>query len=224
MIKRFFFLSFMASAIGVPYLLSSSSDLWNSVKGKFSSTGSAATATPANPNTGSTAASPTKGGFGDSALSDFQQSPARAKNIEGAHTQNLVDVLNFNSTPERVTARWPRVTTGLAHPELQGYRVPLVTGTATDDLAGSLTYYFGANRTVEFITFHGVTGDPRKLIAHVVQQHGFQPQRTDDPGLAVYMIKWNGKPVSELRIQTARVLRADQPNLSYKVDLAMKRP
>jgi hypothetical protein len=38
------------------------------------------------------------------------------------------------------------------------------------------------------------------------------------------MVKWNGKPISELRVQTARVLRADQRNLSYKVDLAMKRP
>ncbi len=224
MIKRFFFLSFMASAVGVPYLLSSSSELWNSVKGQFSSTSAAATDATAKPAPGNAATPQTASGFGNSALSDFQQAPARAKNIEGSHAQNLVDVLNFNSTPEAVTARWPRVTTGLAHPELQGYRVPLVTGTATDDLAGSLTYYFGANRTVEFITFHGVTGDPRKLIAHVVQRHGFQPQRTDHPGLAVYMVKWNGKPVSELRIQTARVLRADQPNLSYTVDLALKRP
>jgi hypothetical protein len=102
--------------------------------------------------------------------------------------------------------------------------VPLVTGTGVDDLAGSLTYYFGADRSVQYITFHGVTGDPRKLVNHVVQKYGFQPQRTDDPGLAVYMVKWNGKPISELRVQTARVLRADQRNLSYKVDLAMKRP
>jgi len=223
-IKKFFFLSFIASAVGVPYLLSSSSELWSSVKGKFSSSGGATTETPPTPDSGATAAAQSAGGFGNARLPGFQQRPVRAKNIEGLPAQNLVEVLNFDGTPDWVTARWPRVTTGLAQLGLEGYRVPLVTGTAPDDLAGSLTYYFGANRTVQFITFHGVTGDPRKIIAHVVQRYGFQPQRTDDPGLAVYMAKWNGKPVSELRIQTARVLRADQPNLSYKIDLAMKRP
>ncbi len=108
-------------------------------------------------------------------------------------------------------ARWPRVTTGLAQPDLQGYRVPLVTGTAESDLAGSLTYYFDNQQQVKFITFHGVTGDPRKIVGLVVQKYGFRPEQTDDPSLGMYLVKWNGKPISELRVQTARVLRADQP-------------
>jgi hypothetical protein len=224
--RRFFMISAMASAIGVPYLLSSSSELWNSVKGTFSSATSSdeAPAKSAAQQPAIAGAAQPSAGFGPAALNDFQSRPAAAKNIEGLPAQNLVEVLNFNGSPDWVTARWPRVTTGLAHPDLQGYRVPLVTGTAPDDLAGSLTYYFSADRTVQFITFHGVTGDPRKIISHVVQRYGFKPQRTDDPSLTVFMSKWNGRPVSELRIQTARVLRADQPNLSYRVDLAMKRP
>ncbi len=222
MFKRIFLWSAMAGAIGVPYLISSSGEWLNSVKGAFSSSG-AKTEQPATNTTPAGSAQQTAS-LGNPALAEFGQPPAPSKNIEGVHTQNLVEVINFQTSPDWVTSRWPRVSTGLAHPELQGYRVPLVTGTGVDDLAGSLTYYFGADRSVQYITFHGVTGDPRKLVNHVVQKYGFQPQRTDDPGLAVYMIKWNGKPISELRVQTARVLRADQRNLSYKVDLAMKRP
>jgi hypothetical protein len=37
-------------------------------------------------------------------------------------------------------------------------------------------------------------------------------------------VKWNGKPTSELRIRTARVLRAAAPHARYQVELAMKRP
>lgn len=222
MFKRFFMWSALASAVGVPYLISSSGQWMSSVKGAFSSSGGAKTEKPA-ANTTSANGQQTAS-LGNPALAEFGQPPAPTKNIEGVHTQNLVEVINFQTSPDWVTSRWPRVSTGLAHPELQGYRVPLVTGTGVDDLAGSLTYYFGADRTVQYITFHGVTGDPRKLVNHVMQKYGFEPQRTDDPGLAVYMVKWNGKPLSELRIQTARVLRADQRNQSYKIDLAMKRP
>jgi hypothetical protein len=220
--KRFFMWSAMASAIGVPYLISSSGEWLNSVKGSFTSSSAAKTEKPATGNPSAAGAQAAAGG--NPALAEFAQPPAPTKNIEGVHTQNLVEVINFQTTPDWVTSRWPRVSTGLAHPELQGYRVPLVTGTGVDDLAGSLTYYFAADHSVQYITFHGVTGDPRKLVNHVVQKYGFQPQQTGDPGLAVYMVKWNGKPLSELRVQTSRVLRADQRNLSYKVDLALKRP
>ena len=121
-------------------------------------------------------------------------------------------------------ARWPRVTSGLAELDLQGYRVPLVTGTAEDDLAGSLTYYFDKNQHVAFINFKGTTGNPRKLISLVMSRYRFLPQKTDDPGLALYQVKWNGQPQSELRIRTARVVRANQPHARYEIDLAMKRP
>jgi hypothetical protein len=220
MIRRIMFLSLMVGAAGIPYLLSSSSELLSSVKAKFGGAGSSpevATGAPqeAGQSPGNSANSPVPG---------FPQAHAQPKDIEGAPTRNLAEVFHFNGTPAWVIERWPRVTTGLAHPDMQGYRVPLVTGTGQDDLAGSLTYYFDGNRRVEFLTFHGVTGDPRKLIALVMQRYGFLPEQTDDPGLSLYLVKSEGKPISELRIRTARVLRADQPNQRFRVDLAMKRP
>ena len=219
MIRRFLFLSFMVSAAGIPYLMSSSSKLLSSVKSKFGAADSQEVATDAPREAGQP-----PGEFAASAVSGFPQAPAKQKDIEGPRTRNLTDVFHFDGTPAWVVERWPRVTTGLAHPELQGYRVPLVTGTGQDDLAGSLTYYFDGNRRVEFLTFHGVTGDPRKLVALVVQKYGFLPEQTDDPALTLYLVKWHGNPISELRIRTARILRADQPNQRFRVDLAMKRP
>ncbi len=105
MIRRFFMVSAMASAIGVPYLLSSSSELWSSVKGKFSSTASS-DETPAKPAAAQPAtagAAQPGAGFGNTALTDFQSRPAAAKNIEGLPAQNLVEVLNFNGSPDWVT-------------------------------------------------------------------------------------------------------------------------
>ena len=46
--------------------------------------------------------------------------------------------------------RWPRVTT-VPQFALAGLRVPLVTGTQIDDLAGSLTYYFDRTDQVQRI-------------------------------------------------------------------------
>ncbi len=61
-------------------------------------------------------------------------------------------MLRFDVTVEWVMQRWPRVSTGLPYLQLQGYRVPLVTGTKVADLAGSLTYYFNARQQVQRIT------------------------------------------------------------------------
>ncbi len=146
------------------------------------------------------------------------------RNLEGAPTRGLEEVLQFEGTPAWVMARWPRVTAGLAELDLQGYRVPLVSGTGSDDLAGSLTYYFNKDQKIERIIFHGTTGDPRKLIALVTSKYHFSHEATSDPSLSLFQAKWNGKPHSELRIRPARVVRADQPHVRFEVDLAMKRP
>ena len=55
---------------------------------------------------------------------------------------NLADAFSMDKTPLWVLQRWPRVSTGGAQLQLQGYRVPLVTGTGEGDLAGSMTYFF----------------------------------------------------------------------------------
>jgi hypothetical protein len=209
MIKRSFFLIIMIMAFGLPYLLTSSSDWWNALTSQRGSEEDAKTAALAS-------------GIGArGAVTDGTTKPLPP---EGYDTRDLAEVIRFDGTPAWVVNRWPRVTAGLAELDLHGYRVPLVTGTRDDDLAGSLTYYFDKDQKVAFISFHGTTGDPRKIVTLVTSQFKMTPQACNDPGLALYQVKWNGKPQSELRIRPARVVRADQPRARYEVDLAMKRP
>jgi hypothetical protein len=222
MLKRLFFLSVMIGMVGMPYLMSSSSQWWNSLTSQFSGgsadgKAAAASAGAKQPGSSSTAKGDRNGAKGFDTV-------ANSRTIEGPAAQNLAEVIQFDGSPAWVMARWPRVTAGLADLDLQGYRVPLVSGTSQDDLAGSLTYYFDKNQRMSRIIFHGATGDPRKLIALVTSRYNFEPQKTDDPSLALFQAKWNGKPHSELRIRPARVVRADQPYARFEVDLAMKRP
>jgi hypothetical protein len=214
MFKRFAFLLIMVAAIGLPYLATSTDLLSYFGSSRTSGTDSRAAAASGGylgqPSTHAGAPQPVVPG----------QRPA----VENDGPRDLNEVLRFDGTPGWVLARWPRVTAGLAELDLQGYRVALVTGTGEEDLAGSLTYYFDKDQRVKFITFKGTTGNPRKLIALVTSRYSLKQQPTDDPSLALYQMKWNGKPQSELRIRTAHVVRADQPHSRYQVELAMKRP
>jgi hypothetical protein len=106
--------------------------------------------------------------------------------------------------------------------DLEGLRVPLVTGHETDDLAGSLTYYFNHKREVQRIAFDGYTGDPRPLIATVTQYYRLHEEPTLGAGL--YLAKWNGNPTSMLRIRHSPVVRANYPNSHYEVRLEINRP
>jgi len=145
--------------------------------------------------------------------------------VEGPEVRSLAEVFRFDVSPAWVLARWPQVPTGLAQLQYQGYRVPLVTGTAPDDLAGSLTYYFNAHQQVERIVFRGTTGDARKLVALLVQRYGFVRRLTNDPGIFLYeSVQPDGKTKSVLRIRPADVVRADDPNHRFQVDLTLQRP
>jgi hypothetical protein len=220
MFKRFLFVFVMMAAVGVPYLVTSSSDWWNALSAQYLGGGADAKAAAA---AGSKPGGPPPAGSQHGA--GAKPNPAiRPLPVEGFGAQDLSQVLQFDGTPSWVMARWPRVTAGLAELDLQGYRVALVSGTADDDLAGSLTYYFDKSQRVARISFHGTTGDPRKLISLVSSRYHFVQQQTDDPSLSLYQVKWNGKPLSELRIRPSRVVRADQPHTRYEVELAMKRP
>jgi Family of unknown function (DUF6690) len=218
MIKRFMFMSVMMAAVGVPYMMSASSSWLSAVKSRFSSsstdTNAAAALDP-------TAAPETQSMFGGG--TPLPGAPRPKGPIEGYGRYDLAELLRFDGSPEWLMQHWPRVTVGLAEPELQGYRIPLVTGTTEQDVAGSLTYYFDRNRRVKMVHLRGTTGNPHMLVNLVTQQYGLVRQPTSDPSLILYQRKWNGKPTSELRVRTARVLRADQPLSRFQVELALKR-
>ena len=135
---------------------------------------------------------------------------------------DLAEAIRFDVTTSALFQRWPRVVTGLPEGELQGYRVPLVTGTREEDVAGSLTYYFNRQQICQKITLLGAVGDTRKLAEFVVGRFGLQRQISADPGLHLYQTRWNGKPVSELKIKTAPVVKASAPHARYEVELVLK--
>jgi hypothetical protein len=139
-------------------------------------------------------------------------------------TPSLAEVLRFDVTVEWVMQRWPRVSTGLPYVQLQGYRVPLVTGGSVADVAGSLTYYFNAQQQVQRITFHGTTGDPRVLVGLLTSRYRFTRRLTNDPGVVRYeAVNADMKPTGTLKIRSAQVVRADQPFTRFEVDLVMDR-
>jgi hypothetical protein len=133
-------------------------------------------------------------------------------------------VLRFDVTVEWVLRHWPRVSTGLPHLQLQGYRVPVVTGTRATDLAGSLTYYFNAAQQAQRITLRGATGDPSALVAVLTNRHHFTRRLTNDPGLVLYeAVDSSNQPCGTLKIRSANVIRADQPYARFQVDLEINR-
>lgn len=144
---------------------------------------------------------------------------------QSAPMPSLDEVLRFDVTVDWVTRRWPRVSTGLPHLQLHGYRVPLVTGTAIGDVAGSLTYYFNARQQVQRITLRGTTGDPRVLIGLVAGRFHFSRRLTNDPGVAFYeAVDSSNRPAGVLKIRSASVIKSNQPYTRFEVDLVIDRP
>lgn len=142
--------------------------------------------------------------------------------IAGPPVQDFLEVFNFNADARWVSMRWPRVSTALADLNLEGLRAPLVTGSQYDDLAGSITYYFDRDGHVQRITFHGTTGDERRLVHMLTTHFGFKHEPTLDAGL--YLVKWNGTPTSVLMLRNAAVLNAAQPHTRLNVALEINRP
>jgi hypothetical protein len=137
---------------------------------------------------------------------------------------SLAEVLRLDVTVEWVLHRWPRVTTGLPQLQLQGYRVPLVSGTTTADVAGSLTYYFNAQQQVQRLTLRGTTGDPRILATILTSRYGFARRLTNDPGVVLFeAVDSSNRPVGSLKIRSAPVVNVSQPYSRFVVDLVMDR-
>lgn len=204
MFSRTWFAMMLFGSIGLPYLFSSS--LGSLKKGNSEGSTEVTSAAP----------SPGEGGTG----AKLPSGPT----LPSPTFDDLGQVFRWDVSSAWVLGRWPRVSAGLAEVELQGYRVPLVTGTSPDDLAGSLTYYFNRNQRVQRMTFFGTTGDSRRLVGLMAARFGFKRELTDDPSLFLYRIRDGKKVTSELRIEPAHVIRADTPHRRFDIALWIERP
>jgi hypothetical protein len=204
----------MAVAFGGPISMFRFSDFWKDVRN--GAVGEKATDKPIE----STTTAQTAGKAAGAAA------PASAPmSLAGTPTTPLAEVLRFDLAPADVLRRWPRVSTDLAHLQLHGYRVPLVSGTSEADVAGSLTYYFNAGQQIEHITLHGTTGDPRGIVSLLTGTHGYVRRPNNDPSRLVFeSVNAQGQMLGQVIIQSAPVVRVDQPYQRYQIDLTMSRP
>src|SRR5207245_6262017 len=121
--------------------------------------------------------------------------------------------------PDQIVHTWPMVNTATNQPTLKGYRVALVTGSGAESLAGSLTYYFNSDQSLQRIVFHGTTGEPRPLVQFVSQKFDFKSDPPADAAGQRYVVRWSGKTVSELRVQPAQLIDANQPQRRFSINL-----
>ncbi len=142
--------------------------------------------------------------------------------LEFMPVTNLNEIFRFDINAAWVRQRWDRVSTTAGGQGLQGLRVALVTGVNTQDLFGSLTYFFDANQVPQKITFRGWTGDPNSLIQFVTQGFGFKKQPTSAAGL--YIAKSWQKSTGVLFLQNASVARANHPTQQVAVLLEFNNP
>ena len=118
--------------------------------------------------------------------------------LDGGVIRRFEDIINLDITPQWITKRWARVSKNMQSGQWQGYRVPLVTGETTDDLAGALTYYFDNQQRLQRIEFRGATGEPHRIIA--LLQHKFHLTKRPTSLVGLYIKSQNRRPVSALRI------------------------
>ncbi len=211
----------LALAAGGPITFYSASDYAGNLKKSWFSSPPAATAT-ASPSTGT--GSPYAANTGETPPVASDPAAPPTATFDPQPMPSLAEVLRFDVTVEWVLRRWPRVSTGLNYMQLQGYRVPLVTGGQITDVAGALTYYFNAHQQAQRITLRGTTGDPQVLVSILTGRHHFARRLTNNPGLIVYeAVDANNKPLGTCKIRSAPVIKANKPYTRYEFDLVIDR-
>ena len=137
--------------------------------------------------------------------------------------QNISELFRFSITPEWVIQHWPRVSSQNSEFKYSGLRVPIISGTQTTDLAGSLTYYFDQQRQLQRISFFGATGDPQRIINLAVGELGMAPIAA--LGGYCYAVQDQQEQLqSILRVRNAPISVASRPNRRYRLELELNRP
>jgi hypothetical protein len=140
----------------------------------------------------------------------------------GGPIYDFRDVLRFDMTPAMVMQRFPRVTTSLAEVQMDGMRVPFVSGSQPTDVAGSLSYYFDREQRVRRIQMVGTTGDPTLLVTLLTQYYQLKQEQT--LGGYLYTTRWNNRVTSVLRLSLAPVIDQKDRYRRYQLFLEINQP
>jgi hypothetical protein len=144
------------------------------------------------------------------------------RDLSGPTNVSLRDVIRFDRSPSWVTKNWARVTTVLADVEMEGFRVPLVTGTELTDFAGSITYYFDKQHQMQRIVLDGTCGETSEIEQFVVGDLKLKKQPTLGAGLYTY--SWNGTHRSVLKCSHAPVVESTSPFIRYSIYMEINHP
>lgn len=151
------------------------------------------------------------------ATAPMSVSPSPSANIS-----DFREVLRFDIGPSFVTSRFAQVTTVAANRQFDAYRVPFVSGTRPTDIAGTLTYYFDANQTVQRIQMQGSMGDPAVLVQLMVAFYHLAPEKS--LGGQFYATRWNGRVTSMMLVSPAPIIHAGATYGKYSVFLELNQP
>ncbi len=122
---------------------------------------------------------------------DQLQNANPSQPLVGGPVRDLREVLRFDIGPGWVAQNFARVSTVLSEFNLDGLRVPVVTGTSQADLAATITYYFDNKQQLRRINLQGLTGDPSgNCNAHATI---LSPDSRSFVGGHLYTTKWNSQ-------------------------------
>lgn len=158
--------------------------------------------------------------LGTPTLSQIQQQPNTA--VGGGVVYDLREVLRFDIVPGWLPQRFARVSTVTSNVQMDGLRVPLITGTQQKDIAGTLTYYFDSSQTLKRINFHGLTGDPTQLANLMVQFYQLKPEQS--LGGQLFTTRWNNRITSVMQISPAPIIYAGADHSKYIIFLELNQP
>ena len=158
--------------------------------------------------------------LGTPTLNQIQQQPNGA--VGGGIVNDLREVLRFDIVPGWLPQRFARVSTVTSNVQMDGLRVPLITGTQPKDIAGTLTYYFDASQTLKRINLHGLTGDPSQLVNLMVQYYQLNPEQS--LGGKLYTTRWNNRITSVMQIAPAPIIYAGADHSKYIIFLELNQP
>jgi hypothetical protein len=207
------FVVFIVLAVVVPVALLSGPDWWHKLVSVM----------------GSSEETPAEGGVGTSKEARGERPKESASGTLATPAEQVVpsavpweEIFRFDLTPEDLARRFPRISVGLGSLQWQGYRVPVVTGTRPDDLAGSLSYYFDPRGQLVMIEFVGTTGAVGRLVNFCRQRFGLAQRITNSPAIFYYE-----RPHPKLRrtsylvIRPAPVLEAADPYQRFSIELRL---
>lgn len=207
--KRMRFVTMVGIAAGIPYAWFNE-NFASALKGGLKSFSNLRSSSP---RTGSGETWPVSFGLSSAAFSE--RDPNAPPSTPTLH--RFDEVLRFDVTPRWVTQQWDRISSVRAERDLVGMRVPLVTGTSAGDFAGSLTYYFDARQRLRRLTLHGHTGDDQPLVQLATKTFGLRAE--PHLGAGIYLLRWNAKPMTVLRVSHAPVIRSDEPFTKFIIEM-----